>query len=211
MNTAFPLARKLSLSLLSLISAAHCFAADSAKVKVLETCDKIDPKTVRITEAKAKSIPTQDPEHRKAIELVMDYAKPGAWSGLGKDFPEHLNLKKYAAIRFWVRSDVGTSFSFGIGGDYKRRDGRGTNFYGGGFKATETWTQITIPLDKFRRGGLRNWNKEKKEWTEIRGGDPMEDEDFEGISRWGLSSDINARGASTKGHLMFDAFELVEK
>ena len=186
-------------------------AADSAKVKVLEKCDQIDLKTLRIGEAKAKVVTTQDPEHRKVIELVMDYAKAGAWSSMGKDFPEGLNLKKYSAIRFWVRSDSGTSFRFGISGSYKRKDGRGTGFTLGGVKATETWTQITYPLDKAKRDGGRYWDKEKQVPVTVPGGDPMDEEDYDGIHRWGLGSDINNRGTATKGHLMFDGFELVEK
>ena len=46
-------------------------AADNAKVKVLERCDLIDPKVLRISEAKAKIVTTQDPNHRKVLELVM--------------------------------------------------------------------------------------------------------------------------------------------
>ena len=70
---------------------------------------------------------------------------------------------------------------------------------------------MTIPLDKFRRHETRNWDKEKKAWTVIKGGDPMDDENLAGNSSWGIGSSISNRSASTKGHLMFDAFELVEK
>ena len=141
----------------------------------------------------------------------MDYAKPGGWCGLSKTFPDNLNFKKYSAIRFWVRSDCGTSFGFDIRGDYKRRDGRNTQFYSGGYTGTETWTQVTIPLDRFKRHEVRTWDKEKKEWNVLKGGDPFDDEDITGISTWWIGSGINNRGTSTKGHLMFDAFELVEK
>jgi len=199
------------VSLFSFLCAARLEAADSAKVKVLEKCEHIDPKLLRVTEAKAKVVTTQDPEHRKVIELVMDYAKAGAVSGLGKDFPGGVNLKKYSAIRFWVRSDVGTSFIFGIGGSYKRKDGRSTSFSLGSVRATETWTQITFPLDKATRGGGRYWDKQKQEPVTVPGGDPMDEEDYAGITRWGLISGIDNRGTATSGHLMFDGFELVEK
>jgi hypothetical protein len=96
---------RLFYAVLGLSLAPRLVAADNAKVKVLEKCDQIDPKVLRISEAKAKIVTTQDPNHRKVLELVMDYAKAGVGAGLGKNFPEGTNLKKYSAIRFWVRSD----------------------------------------------------------------------------------------------------------
>jgi hypothetical protein len=202
---------KLCLAVLGLVLAPLCLAADSQKVKVLESCNTVDLKALRIYEAKVKAVTTQDPAHRKAIEIVMDYAKAGAWSGIGKDFPPGVNLKKYSAIRFWVRSDCGTSFGFGLGGDYKRADGKYPGFGGVGYTASETWSQITIPLENFKRGTIKTWDPVKKEQVILPGGDSMDAQDLANVSRWGLHSYVNNRGTSTIGHLMFDAFELVEK
>jgi hypothetical protein len=98
-----------------------------------------------------------------------------------------------------------------VGGQYKRKDGRATGFPGGGYQATENWTQITIPFDKLRRSGIRYWDKQKQEPVTVPGGDPMDEEDYAGIDSWGIGSNIGNRGTSTRGHLQFDAFELVEK
>jgi hypothetical protein len=198
------------LTTLCCLFVASSFAADTTKVKVLDKLEHIDAKSLKIREAKAKIVATDEPDHRKVLELAMDYAKANSWSGFNKFFPEgNLNPKKYTAIRFWVRSNSGTSFNTGIGGHYTRKDGKYNSFYGGSFTASTTWTQITIPLDKFKRNGDKIWKNGAQ--VIIPGGEAPEDEDYAGIDNFGISSGINNRGTSTVGHLMFDGLELVEK
>jgi hypothetical protein len=177
--------RPLCLTALGFVAAPLCIAADSPKVKIVESCDRVDLKALRINQAQVKSVLTQDPEHRKVLEMVMDYAVAGGRPGFGKDFPA-VNLQKFQAIRFWVRSDFGTTFSVGIGGEYKRADGKSPGFWTPGTTASENWTQITIPLEKFMRHEVRTWDKDKKVWVVIPGGDRMDAQDYAGISRWGI-------------------------
>jgi hypothetical protein len=150
--------RPLCLTAVSLLAVPFCIAADAPKVKILESCDRVDPKALRINQAQVKSVPTPDPAHRKVLEVVMDYAVAGGRPGLGKDFPAG-SLQKFSAIRFWVRSDFGTTFTFGVGGDYKRADGKSSGFWTPGTTAREDWTQITIPLEKFMALRRNLWVK----------------------------------------------------
>jgi hypothetical protein len=187
-------------------------AAESAKTKVLEKFEHLPEKTITIRNAKSKVVNTKDKDHPRALELKMDYAIPGAQSGgFGKSFPEAtLNPGKYEAFRFWVRSDVGTSFSVGIGGGYKRKDGKSSSFGGPGFRAEQEWKQIKVPFSAFRRSAAVYY-KDGKRMVQPGGGEPLDEEDYGGVTGIGFNSDITGRGTSVMGHLMFDSLELVEK
>lgn len=198
------------ISLTLLLVTPRLFA-DPAKVAVLENCDRIDPKAMHVTDCKAKVVDTKDAAHAKVIEVVFDYAKPGANGNIGKDFPANLDLKKYGAIRFWVRSDSATSFGLRFAGKYTRKDGKASSFSGGNFTATDSWTQIVVPFEKITRVAAGYWDKAKNEKVTIPGGDTMDNEDFVGLTYWYLNSGINGRGTANQGHLQLDAFELVEK
>ncbi len=189
---------------------APLFAADASKNKILEKFEHMDEKTIKIGDAKAKIVNTQDKEHSKALELKMDYAKPNSYPGFSKSFPEAtLNPTRYSGFSIWVRSDVETSFNVSISGSYKRKDGKIPAFGGGGFKATSEWKQIIIPFEKFSRNGAKFWKEGKQ--VIIPGGGPMDEDDYGGITRFGIGTSIESRGTSTVGHLMFDSLELIEK
>jgi hypothetical protein len=202
---------KSVLSLTALLLLTPQLSADAGKVVVLENCDRIDPKAMHITDCKGKAVETKDPAHTKVLDIVFDYAKPGANGNVGRDFPPHTDLKKLAAIRFWVRSDNATTFGLRFAGKYTRKDGKGTSFSGGNFSATDTWTQIIVPFEKITRVPGVVWDKAKNEKVNIPGGDVMDDEDFSGLKNWYINSGINSRGNSTTGHLQIDSVEMVEK
>lgn len=202
--------RNLALTILGLAVVPLGIAADATKVKVLQSGKTLDLKSMIVIEAKVKAVATQDAEHPKVIEMVMDYATPGAFPTLGKTFGPG-ELKNYSAIRFWVRSDSGTGFALSVTGEYKRKDGKSTIFSVPVMKGSESWTQITIPFAKFTRHPLKSWDKKKGEPVILAGGDAMDELDLAGISRWQFTSAIERRGTSTVGQLMFDSIELVEK
>ncbi len=207
----------LLLSLLGsflFLSDAPLLAADTQKVKVIDKFDRIDPKTVRFGDARGKLFSTPDPNHPKVMEVTMDYAKPGGTCGFSKTFPEGTaRAKKHSAIRFWVRSNCGTGFGVNLGGNYTRKDDKRSAFGAGGYTATETWTMITIPFNKVSRHGYGNFWKDGKWHASPRpkGGDPMDEDDIDGLESISFSSDVNKRGTSTVGHLMLDGLELLER
>jgi len=184
-------------------------AADAQKVKVLDSCDKIDPKATVLSELKAKVVPTTDPAHPKAMEVSIDYAKPGTYPNFGRKFaPGMLDPKKYSALRFFVRSNSGTSFTVQFHRP-PRTDEKLNWFYGGVIEGKPEWTQITIPLENFKRGGGKIWKNGAQ--LVLPGGDPFDADDYANINELKFVSTIDRRGSATVGHLMFDAIELVEK
>ena len=189
---------------------APLFAADSAKVKVLDKFDRIDPKTVNPGNCKLKIISTPDPEHHKVLEAVADFAKPGAGYGFGKSFePNTIKPKKHVAVRFWAKSDSGTSVGVGFGRKSPRKDGKRGSFWSPGFKLTETWTQYTVPLSSMRRHGDKFWKDGKQ--VILQGGDPAEDDDIEELTSFGFNFDVNGKGTALVAHMLIDGLELVEK
>ncbi|MEI6715578.1 MAG: hypothetical protein WCO60_17615 [Verrucomicrobiota bacterium] len=201
--------KKLFLLSASLV-ATSAFAADTAKVKVIDACDRIDPKTSILADVKAKVVPTNDPDHRRALELSIDYAKPGSYPGYMKTFPVGMvNPKKYSAVRFWYRSNCATGFSVELFRDTPRKDDKLTWFYGGNFTGKEEWVQATVPLESFKRVGGKFWKNGAQ--VILPGGDPIDDDDYANILKIKFTTDINRRGTAVVGHLMFDAVELVEK
>lgn len=199
------------IAILCCVAVAQAKGADATKVKVLDRLDRIDPKTLEVRDAKAKIVDTKDAEHPRALELVMDYAKPGSWPGLNKKFPEGtINPKKHVAIRYWVKSNSGTGYSVGFGGAGPRKDGKKDAFWADHPPATETWTLVTIPFEKLKRHSEKIWKNGAQHITPG-GGEPPDAEDFANFNRFGFGSVIDWRGSATTGHLMFDGIELVEK
>ena len=186
-------------------------AADPVKAKVLEKFEKIDEKTLKGRDAQMKVVNTKDKDHPKALEIKMDFAKPGTYPGVSKSFPEAtLNPAKYEGFRFWVRSDVGTSFGVSIGGGYKRKDGKANSFQGPSMKAEAEWKQITVPFSSFKRR-TNTYYKDGKRFTTPGGGEPMDEEDYGGTTGIGFNTSVESRGTSVVGQLMFDNLELIEK
>lgn len=191
---------------------AELWAADPVKTKVLEKFEHQEEKSLQFNNAKAKVVGTKDKEHPRVLEIRMDYAVPGSqYGGLSKRFPEAtLNPMRYEAFRFWVRSDVGTSFGVSIGGGYKRKDGKSSSFSGPGFRAESGWTQIEVPFASFRRNAAVYY-KDGKRMVQPGGGEPLDEEDYGGITGISFNTGVEGRGTSVIGHLMFDTLELVEK
>jgi len=109
-------------------------------------------------------------------------------AGIGKISLKAQNCEKYSAYPFLAsRSDRAASFNFWQrNGQYKRKDGEQLAFPGGGYQATENWTQITIPFDKFkRRSGIRYWDKQKQEPVKLcPAAIRTDEEDYAGIDSW---------------------------
>ncbi|MEI6713980.1 MAG: hypothetical protein WCO60_09520 [Verrucomicrobiota bacterium] len=191
--------------------AANAFAADIPKTKVLDNLNAIDPRTLQFREARAKIVNTQDSEHGKALELVMDYRKPDISPAFFKTFlPRTIDPQKYVAIRYWVRSDSETQYNITLTGSIQRKDGKHIVFGANHPPTTATWTQVTIPFVEFRRGSEKSFKNGTQEVTP--GVDDQPDaDDFENFVKLGFGSIIDWRGKSTNGHLMFDRIELVEK
>jgi hypothetical protein len=163
--------------------------------------------------SKLKAVETKDPAHPKVIEFKCDFRDPGGWGGFSKVFSEGtINPSKHAAIRFFVRSDTGTSFSWGVSGKHPRKDKKNTGFGAGGLKATENWQEIIIPIEKLSRFGVGYYDKEKREHVTVwPGGDPPEQEDVLDFYSIGWSVHVSSRGSSVVGHLQFDELSLVLK
>lgn len=189
--------------------AVHVASANSGKVKELDRFNKIDPKTLVAYEAKITCVSTQDSLHPKVLDMSMDYAKPGGAPRIDKQFPVGTLGPKTAAIRFWVRSDSGTSFSAMLRGTYKRKDGRLTGFNAGSTIASPTWTQVTIPIEKLERQGAVVWRDGAQ--VIIKGGGAPDEDDLKGLTYFVFITGIGGRGSSTVGHLQFDGLELVER
>jgi len=198
----------LLLSMLVVVTSVG--AAEGPKVKVIDPCDRIDPRTSSLNLLKAKVVPTNDPDHRKALELSIDYAKPGTDPGYAKVFPAGmLNPKKYSAVRFWYRSDSSTGFILQLIRDTPRKDEKVRWFSGGNFTGKTEWTQVTVPLENFKRAGAKIWKNGAQ--VVFPGGDPIDDDDYANIVKLRFATVIDMRGTNTEGHLMFDAVELLEK
>lgn len=201
--------RNILLLSMFLVVGSVC-AADNVKVKVIDRCDHIDPRTSTLSDVRAKTVATNDPEHRKVLELFIDYAKPGTWPGYVKSFPAGmLNPKKYSALRFWYRSDSATGFVAQFIRDTPRKDGNVLWFGSALITGKNEWTQVTISLADFKRGGAKVWKNGAH--VVFPGGDPIDDDDYENIVKVRFTTLIDWRGTGTAGHLMFDAIELVEK
>lgn len=186
-------------------------AAPGTKGRALDSCDSIDPKTTLKHDIVAKVVPTTDPQHSKVLEISIDYANPGAYPGYMKTFaPGSVNPKKVSAVRLFCRSNTDTSFSFELLQTTPRKDGKANFFWGGAFKATKEWSEITIPLPNFKRAGGKIWKNGAQQ--DMPGtGEPLDDDEAMKIGQFKITSTIDQRGSATVGHLMFDAIELVEK
>jgi hypothetical protein len=126
---------------ISLLAPFAAHATPGAKLKPLDRCDVIDPKTTLLHEVVAKVATTADPQHRKALEVTIDYAKPGSYPGYMKTFGQGLiDLKKISAVRLLYRSNSDTSFSFELLRTTPRKDGKAHFFWGGNYKATKEWS-----------------------------------------------------------------------
>ncbi len=198
------------LPLLACLMVTPARGADVPKVKVLDQFNTIDPKTLKSIEAKIKIVPTPDAAHNKVLEMVADFAKPGAWVGVMKMFPAGtINPKKYSAIRFFARSNSGTRMNVDVATEAVAPDGGPTGYYGGTITGTEEWTEITIPLSNFKRQGAKFW-KDGKQMI-FQGGEPLDDEKCKNLNRIYFSTSVEGRGTSTVGHFMIDGLVLVEK
>jgi hypothetical protein len=195
------------LPLLTCLVATSAFAATPQKVKVIDAFNTIDPKTVTASEVKMKIISTPDPAHHKALEMVADFAKPGAWPWVKKMVPPGMmNPKKYSGIRFYAKSDSETAISVIFSGP-AGKDGRPLG-YAAYIKGTNTWTEVSLPFSSFKNYEVKLWKEGVQKV--FKGGEPIADADFPLISAIQFAFDINKRGTATAGHFVIDGLTLIE-
>ncbi len=157
-----------------------------------------------------KIVNTPDPEHHKVFEVVADFAKPNGWAVVQKKFPEGtINPKKYSGIRFWAKSDSGSTMVVLVGGEKPRPDGKRNAFGGERIKGTETWTEYTVPFAPMKRHGDKFWKDGKQ--VILEGGDPMDDLDYSTLSRVEFYFPLDGRGTALTSHMLIDGLVLVEK
>jgi hypothetical protein len=190
-------------------------AEDSSKYKRLDSMERVDEKTLKPGGGggKLKAVSTNDPKHPKVVEFTCDFRDANGLGGFTKWFPTGtVNIKKHAAIRFFVRSNSGTSCWFDIGGSTPRKDKKNNAFRMGEFAATEHWTEVVVPLEKIRRHSVTYYDKDKREHVVVHpGGDPPDDEDCLDFNRISFGVSVNGRGSSVTAHLQFDDLALVLK
>ncbi len=189
--------------------ASAALAADNKKFKALDL-NPSDTKTVTVLDVVAKQVNTADPAHKKATELVADFAKPDSYPRLSKQLPPNfLNPKKYSGLHFWYRSNSETSTWVSIAGP-ARKDGRTTDF-NISLKGTTEWQEATIEFTQFKNYEYKVWDKATNSQKIFPGGETPKDDDLELINRISFVTHINSRGTSVKSHFMISDFGLIEK
>jgi hypothetical protein len=196
------------LTLLPLLTAGQ--AAETKKFKVIDAFNSIDPKTVQLIDILAKPISTPDPAHKKALELVADFAKPDSYPRLEKKLPPNfISSKKFSGIRLWYRSNSETSCAISLAGA-PRKDGRPTDF-NLHLKGSAEWQEARIDFSQFKNYEVKVWDKATNTQKLFPGGETPKDEDFELINRVSIVTHVTLRGTAVKSHFMIDDLSLIEK
>ena len=192
------------------VSTEATFAqAPKAKAKVLEKFDFIDPKTVKLTDIKAKVVSTQDPDHRKALEMIGDFHKAESYPRVEKMFPAGtLNAAKYSGIRFYAKTENGSKMNVHISGAQPKPDGRpfDLNVY---LTLTDLWREYTIPFSDFKYYQFKVWKDGAQKVYP--GGEPLAEGDLAQIVRISFVFYIGGRGTDTTARALIDGLELIEK
>jgi hypothetical protein len=197
--------------LLLQLLAAHSDAADAPKkFKILDPFNTIDPKTVGVQDIVAKPVSTGDPVHKKALELVADFAKQESYPNISKKLqPNLLSSKKYSGIHLWYRSNSETQTWISLSGP-ARKDGRPTDFI---FKllGKPEWQEATLDFSQFKNYEIKAWDKASNAQKVYPGGESLKDDDLELIQRLTLSTHVSVRGTSVKSHFQIADLGLIEK
>lgn len=169
-----------------------------------------DAKTMKAFDAKTSVASSKDPNHPKALEVVIDHARPGGWPRIVKVVQQGtLDPRKSSGIRFWIRSDNDTKLVVQISGDHKRSDNKSSWFYSPEVQGAKEWKQVVIPYDSFKRANEDRFENGKK--VTIRGGDAPDAEDFPQLAYIGFRSNIERRGTDGTSQFMVHKLELIEK
>lgn len=193
---------------------SHAFGADAAKDKTIDAFTVLDAKSTKANSVVAKIVATQDPVHRKALSISIDFAVPGTMPNFQKTFPAGLiDYNKYSGIRFFAKTDVETKFSVwlsadGKPGDTRHADGSPVTFATGCSPAS-TWSEVILPFEKFGSIPLKEWkNGEQKIYP---AGLPIPPDDYAKLNRLMFAFSINQRGTSTVGQVMIKDVALIAK
>ncbi len=198
-----------SLTLVTCLVSSHLMAADGPKTKVLDAFNTIDPKTLKADEMKIKVVSTPDPIHHKALEMVVDFAKPGAWPKLIKSFPAGtINPKKYSGIRFFAKSDTATKIHFGVIGPAEK-DGKPMDYRVYNVVGKDTWTEFSLPFNTFKFPGYKAWKNGQQ--MVIPPGATLPEESLSLATGVVFSFRVEDRGNSTVANFMVDGLELIER
>lgn len=181
------------------------------KAKVIDKFDTIDPKTVKLVDIKAKVIPTQDPDHRKVLEMIADFQRPGSYPLVQKTVQAGLlNPAKYSGIRFFAKTDNETKMNLHIGGASGQfgPDGRPLDV-SAKVPLTNAWTQVFIPFSDLKYYEVKQWKDGAQKVYP--GNIPIADADLLQLTNIKFVFFIDGRGTDTTGRVLVDGLELVEK
>lgn len=210
MNSPLKTSVLAAVSLAALCSNAPLSAADAKKFKVIDAFNSIDPKTVEVADIVAKPVSTPDPVHKKALELVADFAKPDSYPRIVKKLPPNfITGKKYSGVHFWYRSNSETTSAISLSGS-PRKDGRPTDF-NIHLKGKPEWQEALIDFTQFKNYDVKVWDKAANAQKTYPGGESPKEEDFELINRISIVTHVGMRGTNVKSHFMISGLSLIEK
>ncbi|MEI6713941.1 MAG: hypothetical protein WCO60_09325 [Verrucomicrobiota bacterium] len=197
------------LPVFTCLCAVELSAAEAGKGKVIDNFNTIDPKSVKIWDLKAKSASTQDPAHRKVLEIAVDFAKPGTWPTVAKLLPPGgIDTKKYSGIRLSYKSDTETGMVVNIcTGGSTLPDGRWPGYGTPRLIGKPEWQTVDLPFSAFKDWANKAWvNGEQKIYA---GGQPIRPEDYGQFKELRFTFDINFRGTASTGIFLIDGLELI--
>jgi hypothetical protein len=100
---------------------------------------------------------TPDPAHKKALEMVIDFAKPGSYPRVTKLIaPVTIDPRKHSGIRLFYKSDTETGMSVSLRTGVTDPDGR-YEAYAIWLTGKPEWAEITIPFGNFKSFQQKVW------------------------------------------------------
>lgn len=196
-----------TLPLVMCLSASPLYAAEAPKGKVIDAFNTIDPKSVKLQDLKAKIVTTPDPAHKKALEMVIDFAKPGSYPRVIKSItPGTIDPKKYSGVRFFYKSDTETGMAISLRTGVTNPDGR-YGAYAMWLTGKPEWAEITIPFGNFKSFEQKVW----KDGTQkiFPGGETIRPEEYGQLKEIHFVFAIENRGKAVAGEFLIDGLELV--
>ncbi|MEI6715400.1 MAG: carbohydrate binding domain-containing protein [Verrucomicrobiota bacterium] len=196
-----------ALPLFACLCVPYVQAADAGKGKVIDAFNTLDAKTVKVQDLKAKIVSSPDPAHNKALEMVIDFAKPGSYPRVIKSIPPGtIDPKKYSGVRFSFKSDTETKMAISLRVGVVGPDGRNPA-YAVNVEGKPTWNEITIPFDKFKSFEQKTWKDGAQKV--FPGGESIRPEEFAQIKEIHMVFSIENRGNAATSQFLVDGLELV--
>lgn len=201
-------ARILSAALPFVLALSQVQAADS-KNKVIDAFAQIDPKTIDLAELKAKIISTPDPAHKSAMEITVDFAKPGVYPRvLKKVTPGTIDPKKFSGIRLSFKSDTETTFTVSLRTGEQNPDGR-KPMYAVKLEGTPQWQDVVLPFSSFKSVTQKTFKDGQQ--VVFPGGQTILPEEWSSLKHIVFSFDVGRRGNADTAVVLIDNLELVSQ